>query len=366
MPALNDADLELLSAYLDNELSFGERAELERRLRSEPDLRAELDDLRRVTALMRVSAVRAPRDFRLDPAVYGRQRGRPGLSRRAYGYRLASATSALAAGLLLVIGLVLLRQPSALLVGSGQPPSAFMLDESQAEPETAIALAPTSTPQPTQTPETATDETPARVAPTATPTRLQMNMAAPPATATLPSLPTLVWQKTGTPEGDMAFEAAASSGEVAEQAAPETAVPPEQAMLSFGAEDQGMGTAENTLPPAPFATNVPAPAALPSPSPLLAQGAAGMSLTATPPRLQSAPTQTLPSAATPSPAPGMAALPTAAPTVAAALPQHEDDGQPGTAAPSAAHAIEPGMLVGGAVILLALAVVFWALSRRAA
>lgn len=378
MPALNDADLELLSAYLDNELSFGERAELERRLRAEPDLRAELDDLQRVAALVRLSAVRAPRDFRLDPAVYGRQGGVPGLSRRAYMYRLASAASALAAGLLLVIGLALLRQPFV-----AQPQAALLL-ESQAGPETAIALAPTSTPQPTQMPEAAADETPARAAPTATPALFQANAAAPPATATLSGLPTLIWQKTGTPTGDMAFEAAAPADEMPGQDAPEMVAPPGQPMPSFGAADQGMGAAENTLSPAPFAADVPAPAVglsatpvgspegqeqamtaalpSPSPSPLLAQGALGMPLTATLPRLQSTSTQTLLYAATASPAPDLAVLP----TVAAALPQHEEDRQPETAAPSPVRAVEPGMLVGGAVILLALAAVFWALSRRSA
>lgn len=383
MPALSDTDLELLSAYLDNELSFGERAELERRLRDEPDLRAELDDLRRVTALVRLSALRAPRDFRLDPAVYGRQAVAAGLSRRAYMYRLASAASALAAGLLLVIGLVLLRQPFV-----AQPQAALLSDQSQAEPVTGIALAPTDTPRPTLMPETAANETPARAAPTATPTLLQMNAAAPPTTATLLALPTMVWQKTGTPEVDMAFEAAAQSaapGEAAGQPAP-----PEQPMPSFGAPDQGMGeAAEDALSPAPPAGNIPAPAvgllatpvgspeeqtmtaALPSPPPSLAQGLAAASPTATP-------TQLLLYAATASPAPDLAALPTAsltgAATTATALPsplptlarQDEELAPPEAATPSPTQAVEPGMLVGGAVILLALAAVFWALSRRAA
>ena len=51
-PQLNDADLELLSAYIDHQLGDGERAALERRLGQEPALRGALDELRATVALL--------------------------------------------------------------------------------------------------------------------------------------------------------------------------------------------------------------------------------------------------------------------------------------------------------------------------
>lgn len=65
-------DLELLSAYLDGELSDRERTVLEQRLAHESALQHTFDDLRATVALVRdLPRLKAPRDFRLDPAVYG-------------------------------------------------------------------------------------------------------------------------------------------------------------------------------------------------------------------------------------------------------------------------------------------------------
>jgi anti-sigma factor RsiW len=69
-----DADLELLSAYIDNQLSGAERMGLEQRLRAEPRLRAELAELRATTELLRnLEPVRPPRSFALDPATAPRR-----------------------------------------------------------------------------------------------------------------------------------------------------------------------------------------------------------------------------------------------------------------------------------------------------
>ena len=68
-----ERDLELLSAYLDGALSGRERAALEQRLSHEQALREVLDDLRATVALVRgLPTLHAPRDFTLDPEVYGR------------------------------------------------------------------------------------------------------------------------------------------------------------------------------------------------------------------------------------------------------------------------------------------------------
>jgi hypothetical protein len=70
---LNDNDLILINAYLDDELSAGERAAFEQRLAHEPALQEELDGLRITVALMHMAEpVRVPRNFTLDPAVYGK------------------------------------------------------------------------------------------------------------------------------------------------------------------------------------------------------------------------------------------------------------------------------------------------------
>ena len=53
-------DFERLSAYLDNQLSTAEKANLEKRLAQEPELKAALADLR-----MAVRALRALRNLRL-------------------------------------------------------------------------------------------------------------------------------------------------------------------------------------------------------------------------------------------------------------------------------------------------------------
>jgi anti-sigma factor RsiW len=68
----SERDLELLSAYLDGELNDRERASLEKRLSQDSALRAALDGLRETVALVRsLPRLKAPRNFTLDPAVYG-------------------------------------------------------------------------------------------------------------------------------------------------------------------------------------------------------------------------------------------------------------------------------------------------------
>lgn len=66
---------EMLSAYLDGELSPRERADLEHTLTRDAELRAELEELHQVVGLMKaVPPAPLPRSFALDPAVYGRVR----------------------------------------------------------------------------------------------------------------------------------------------------------------------------------------------------------------------------------------------------------------------------------------------------
>ncbi len=65
-------DVELLSAYLDGQLSPSDSARLESRLSSDSNLRAVMDDLRAARGLLRqLPQRRAPRNFTLTPKMAG-------------------------------------------------------------------------------------------------------------------------------------------------------------------------------------------------------------------------------------------------------------------------------------------------------
>src|SRR5450432_1819332 len=94
---LNETDLELLSAYLDGALNEQERAALETRLQTDPELSRELARLRATVELIKtLPTLAAPRDFTLTPRMVRR----PGILTSA----AFSALSAAAAIILLVIG----------------------------------------------------------------------------------------------------------------------------------------------------------------------------------------------------------------------------------------------------------------------
>jgi hypothetical protein len=135
----NDADIELLSAYIDNRISPGERENLEARLGREPALRVALDELRATVALLReLPSVRPPRSFTLDSARATSRRSR-------FGWlQLAPLGGALAAALLVaVVSLGALQQSSAPAV----PMSASVPTSAASALESAPA-APASVPAP--------------------------------------------------------------------------------------------------------------------------------------------------------------------------------------------------------------------------
>src|SRR5262245_54483122 len=113
-PQLNDSDLELLSAYIDQQLTAAERAALDRRLENEPALQLALDELRTTVGLLRdLPLARPPRSFALDPQSVA--------PKRAWSFPWMQLGSALvAATLLLAFGFVLTRG----IGGGGQPASA--------------------------------------------------------------------------------------------------------------------------------------------------------------------------------------------------------------------------------------------------
>lgn len=75
-PQPNEADQELLSAYIDNELTASERLTFERRLQNEPGLSEEIEELRSLKMMLHdLPDVAPPRSFTLDPSMVGKQRG---------------------------------------------------------------------------------------------------------------------------------------------------------------------------------------------------------------------------------------------------------------------------------------------------
>lgn len=92
---------ELLSAYLDGELSPREQARLETRLAADPALRARLKTLRHTVALVRnLPQVEAPRNFLLTPTMVTSARPQP-VRRRWLAPALTFATAV--SGLLCVV-----------------------------------------------------------------------------------------------------------------------------------------------------------------------------------------------------------------------------------------------------------------------
>lgn len=164
-PQLNDADLELLSAYIDSQLTSAARAACEERLRREPMLRAALDELRATIVLLHeLEPLKPPRSFALDPQAYPPRRV-PLFAR----LNLGSALTAVAlAFIFLTIFVVRGLQPG----GTGQlasapaanpgGPQAFTLESTaQAESSNRSSAATTEAPAATAAPpEVAAAEAP--------------------------------------------------------------------------------------------------------------------------------------------------------------------------------------------------------------
>jgi len=90
---MNQRDLELLSAYLDGQLSPSDSTRLEARLKSDPQLASVLNDLRATRSLLRkLPARKAPRNFTLTRKMVGQNPPMP----RAYPvFRFATALATL-------------------------------------------------------------------------------------------------------------------------------------------------------------------------------------------------------------------------------------------------------------------------------
>jgi hypothetical protein len=156
---MKQRDLELLSSYLDGQLSPADATRLEARLLLEPDLRSVLRDLRSARSMLRQLPMRkAPRNFKLTPKMVGKN---PPLPRAYPAFRFASALATIL--LFISFGLNFLRPqllaaqaPAFGMGGGGAPdilsaesaPAAEMPAEAATEApaeEPAIASAPMMT-----------------------------------------------------------------------------------------------------------------------------------------------------------------------------------------------------------------------------
>ena len=138
-----EQDFELLSAYLDNQLSAQDRTRIEARLTAEPTLRTALDELRLTVAVLKAAPqIALPRNFTLDVARY--RRPTPWWA-RYQTMQLIGTLGTVASVILIVIGVGLFSA----IQQSTTAPAAAKLTGSTAN---NIALAPTetATPPPTQ------------------------------------------------------------------------------------------------------------------------------------------------------------------------------------------------------------------------
>jgi anti-sigma factor RsiW len=133
-PQLNDRDLELISAYIDGQLSAEERREVERRLDNEANLRLAYEELRATVQVLRdLEPVRPPRSFTLDPANVALQR--PPATRLGWG-RLLQVAGVFAAVLVAAIGTLSVIGS----LGSGTPASAPMVAAPTPAPASPLEL----------------------------------------------------------------------------------------------------------------------------------------------------------------------------------------------------------------------------------
>jgi hypothetical protein len=142
-------DIELLSSYLDGQLSPSDSARLESRLNSDPALASAYNDLRAArNVLRRLPARKAPRNFTLTRKMVGAQ---PPMPRSYSFFRFSSAL----ATLLLVVTFAFNMMGSlmsSLSFGAGAPAAAPYGAGGGGGPDTAFQEAATEAPATTEEP----------------------------------------------------------------------------------------------------------------------------------------------------------------------------------------------------------------------
>lgn len=278
-PQLNDADLELLSAYIDRQLDDDERAALERRLSQEPLLRGVLDELRATVGMLHeLEPLRPPRSFAIAAPAPA--------PRRFWSFQWPAIASALVALIcVLTFSYALIRSssgesasaPSAAMqeaaaptaaaaAAGGAPPDSAMRQAATTAP---AAAAPMAAAAPTAAPAAEAPAAPmaAADAPTAAPAAAApMATQAPAATATMMAssgagaLATAQLAAEAQPAADSAAPTAAAAEAPVSSALQGTAVPAQEPYNALVAtsEISSPGTVTLDQPPiAPTANSAP-------------------------------------------------------------------------------------------------------------
>lgn len=159
---LSSRELELLSSYLDGQLSQADAARIEARINADPEFHSLYEGMRHSRALLRrLPARRAPRNFRLTPKMVG---VKPPLPRSFPFFRLASVL----ASVLFFLGYAVnLSTPMAATtrtvqqfpygVGGGNAP--FASEEMAAEPTESLEETPSAKIFPPETTQSTNDST---------------------------------------------------------------------------------------------------------------------------------------------------------------------------------------------------------------
>ncbi len=240
-------NVELLSAFLDGQVSQAERGLVEAHLSGCAVCREELESLRRTVALVQaLPRVRVPRAFTLSEAMVGRRHGAAGMSWLGGLARGLGAVAAVA--LVVVLASTLLRQPMAVPMPqmARSAPTAAPAEKAgvpamvapAALPETAAEAQEAPVIVAATEPAQATTEAPAAaaVATDAEQPQPAARMAAP--TEAVPVVPTVA--PVATPEPSPALAAAAASTE--------TPVAPART-LTLGEGGLGAAAAPKAPPP---------------------------------------------------------------------------------------------------------------------
>jgi len=156
---MNRRDIELLSAYLDNELKGSDSSRLETRLKTDPELASVLNDLRATrTILRKLPPRKAPRNFTLTRKMVGQN---PPLPRTFPMFRLATVVATLlfffSFGINFV-GTQLASQAPAFGMGGGGGAEEMQSYAAEEAPVEEPAAAAPMAPAPAE-PETAADAT---------------------------------------------------------------------------------------------------------------------------------------------------------------------------------------------------------------
>jgi hypothetical protein len=241
---------ELLSAYLDGELSGAEQAHLEQQLAADPGLQSELDALKRTVEMMRDLPVQPiPRNFILPQSVATRPRSAPAVRprRRWAAPLLTAATSVVSLLFAVVLAGDLLLAPGMIQMAS--MPAA---DEQKLEAPQPVA-------EGVEVESEAEDEKRADFAPSPTPGAADDSGVTPPMAIEL--APTA--EASGTPLPPPAPIGAEKEGAAGEENGTD-AESPERAGTESPAAAAGGGGGEDTDAITPTLPDIPTPAPLPS------------------------------------------------------------------------------------------------------